>query len=91
VFAAGNVRMSRRVTNVGGSYTYARRGLGRRADGATAYIALLARIGFHGFSLDVFKPSVVFAGGFGLSLMLAFGSFVGFEATARSDGPWELR
>ena len=44
--------------------------------------AVLARNGFHGFSLDVFKPSVVFAGGFGLSLMLAFGSFVGFEATA---------
>ena len=38
--------------------------------------------GFHGFSLDVFKPSVVFAGGFGVSLMLAFGSYVGFEATA---------
>ncbi len=45
-------------------------------------VAVLARNGFHGFSLDVFKPSVVFAGGFGLSLMLAFGSFVGFEATA---------
>jgi amino acid transporter len=44
--------------------------------------AVLARNGFHGFSLDVFKPSVVFAGGFGISLMLAFGSFAGFEATA---------
>ena len=149
--------MSRRITNVGGFYTYARQGLGRRAGGATAYIAVLGynaatigifgalayfasqtsasfgvhvswqvwaliayaivavlayfevtlsakvlglalaaevltllvfdfavlgRNGFHGFSLDVFKPSVVFAGGFGLSLMLAFGSFVGFEATA---------
>ena len=30
--------------------------------------AVLARNGFHGFSLDVIKPSVVFAGGFGLSL-----------------------
>jgi hypothetical protein len=28
--------------------------------------AVLARNGFHGFSLNVFKPSVVFAGGFGL-------------------------
>src|SRR5215469_13490543 len=157
LFAAGYVRMSRRIANVGGFYTYARQGLGRRAGGATAYIALLAynaatigifgalayfasqtsasfgvhiswqvwaliayaivavlawfevtmsakvlglalaaevlillvfdvavlaRNGFHGFSLDVFRPSVVFAGGFGLSLMLAFGSFVGFEATA---------
>jgi amino acid transporter len=38
--------------------------------------------GFHGFSLEVFSPSVVFSSGFGVSLMLAFGSFVGFEATA---------
>ena len=157
LFAMGYVRMSRRIINVGGFYTYARQGLGRRVGGATAYIALLAynaatigifgalayfasqtgasfgvhiswqvwaliayaivaalayfqvtmsakvlglaltaevlillvfdfavlaRNGFHGFSLDVFKPSVVFAGGFGISLMLAFGSFVGFEATA---------
>jgi len=157
LFAAGYVRMSRRIANVGGFYTYARQGLGRRSGGATAYIALLAynaatigifgalayfasqagasfgvhiswqvwaliayaivavlayfevtmsakvlglalaaevltllvfdvavlaRNGFHGFSLDVFKPSVVFAGGFGISLMLAFGSFAGFEATA---------
>jgi amino acid transporter len=55
--------------------------------------------GFHGFSLDAFRPSTVFAGGFGVSLMLAFGSYVGFEATAlcseevpsstrsRHDGP----
>jgi amino acid transporter len=41
LFAAGYVRMSRRITNVGGFYTYARQGLGRRAGGATAYIALL--------------------------------------------------
>ncbi len=158
LFSAGYVRMSRRITNTGGFYTFARQGLGRRAGGATAYIALVAynaatvgifgalayfgsqvitalagtnvpwqicaliafvvvaalsyfevtmsakvlgvalaaevlillgfdaavliRNGFHGFSLSVFEPSVVFGGGFGVSLMLAFGSFVGFEATA---------
>jgi amino acid transporter len=42
LFGAGYVRMSRRMTNVGGFYTYAREGLGRRAGGATAYIALAA-------------------------------------------------
>ncbi|MFD5124124.1 APC family permease [Streptomyces sp. NPDC058385] len=158
LFSAGYVRMSRRIANVGGFYTFAHEGLGRRAGGATAYIALLAynvatigifgglayfgsqvltsllgapvswqlcallsfvivaalayfevtmsakilglaliaevlvllgfdatvliRHGFHGFSLGVFKPSVVLGGGFGVSLMFAFGSFVGFEATA---------
>lgn len=158
LFSAGYVRMSRRVTNVGGFYTYARRGLGTHAGGATAYIALVAynaatigifgglayfasqvitaltgvtvpwqacglisfavvaalayfevtasakvlgvalaaevvtllvfdvavlvQHGFHGFSLEVFAPSVVFGGGVGVSLMFAFGSFVGFEATA---------
>ena len=158
LFSAGYVRMSRRITNVGGFYSFARQGLGRRAGGATAYVALLAynaatigifgalsyfgsqvvtavvgvdvswqvcalasflivallayfevtmsakvlgvalaaevlillgfdaavlfQNGFHGFSLDVFKPAVVLSGGFGVSLMLAFGSFVGFEATA---------
>jgi amino acid transporter len=45
-------------------------------------IGVLIDKGFHGFSLDVFKPSIVFSSGFGVSLMLAFGSFVGFEATA---------
>jgi amino acid transporter len=45
-------------------------------------IGVLIDKGFHGFSLDVFKPSIVFSGGFGVSLMFAFGSFVGFEATA---------
>jgi amino acid transporter len=44
-------------------------------------IGVLIDKGFHGFSLDVFKPSLVFGAGFGVSLMLAFGSFVGFEAT----------
>ncbi len=157
LFSAGYVRMSRRITNVGGFYTFAREGLGRRAGGATAYIALVAynvatigvfgglayfgsqvlgqfgiaapwpvcglvavamvavlayfevtmsakvlgvalaaevlvllgfdvatlvEHGFHGFSLRVFAPSVVLGGGFGVSLMFAFGSFVGFEATA---------
>ncbi|GAA0219984.1 APC family permease [Actinomadura nitritigenes] len=158
LFSAGYVRMSRRITNAGGFYTFARQGLGRRAGGATAYVALLAYnaatigifgalayfgsevisdiagahvswqvcalafflvtavlayfevtmsakvlgvalaaevlvlLGFdaavlvhdgpRGFSLEVFEPAVVFGGGFGVSLMLAFGSFVGFEATA---------
>lgn len=45
-------------------------------------IGVLIDKGIHGFSLEVFRPSVVFSSGFGLSLMLAFGSFVGFEATA---------
>ncbi|MEU1229585.1 APC family permease [Streptomyces sp. NPDC005828] len=44
--------------------------------------AVLFRNGFHGFSLEVFEPAVVFGGGFGTRLTLAFGSFVGFEATA---------
>ncbi len=158
LFATGYVQMSRRVTNVGAFYTYAREGLGKAVGGAAAYLAVIAynagtigifgalayfahtvagsvlgidlawqwwaliafvivavlsyfevtlsakvlalallcevtallvfdvavlvTLGFHGFSLDVFRPSVVFAGGFGISLMLAFGSFAGFEATA---------
>ncbi|ATY11270.1 APC family permease [Amycolatopsis sp. AA4] len=157
LFSAGYVRMSRRIVNVGGFYTYAREGLGRHAGGATAYVALLsynaavvgifgglayfaslvvnqmglsvswqacavvcfllvavlaffevtlsakvlgfllgaevltlmvfngavlAEKGFHGFSLAVFAPSAVFGTGFGVSLMFAFGSYVGFEATA---------
>lgn len=158
LFAVGYVRMSQRMTSAGAFYTYAREGLGRRASGATAYIAVLAYNaatigilgslgyfahvvmgsvvgihlpwevwaaiafsivavlayfevtlsakvlgvallcevaillafdigvlldrGFHGFSLQVFKPSVVFGPGFGVALMLAFGSYVGFEATA---------
>jgi amino acid transporter len=45
-------------------------------------IGVLVQNGFHGFSLDVFKPSIVFGPGFGVTLMLAFGSYVGFEATA---------
>jgi amino acid transporter len=45
-------------------------------------IGVLFDKGFDGFSLAVFKPSVVFSSGFGVSVMLAFGSFVGFEATA---------
>ncbi|GAA1033309.1 MULTISPECIES: APC family permease [Amycolatopsis] len=157
LFAAGYVQMSRRITNTGGFYTYAREGLGKAAGGAAACLALvtynagtigifgslayfsdvvagqfglhlgwatwavvalaavaalsyfevtlsakalavllaaevlvllafdvavLVHNGFHGFSLSVFRPSVVFGGGFGISLMLAFGSFAGFEATA---------
>jgi amino acid transporter len=45
-------------------------------------VGVLIDKGFHGFSMDVFKPDVVFSSGFGVSLMLACGSFVGFEATA---------
>jgi amino acid transporter len=45
-------------------------------------IGVLLDKGFDGFSLAVFKPGIVFSSGFGVSLMLAFGSFVGFEATA---------
>lgn len=45
-------------------------------------IGVLIDKGFRGFSLEVFRPSLVFSSGFGVSLMLAFGSFVGFEATA---------
>ncbi|MFE5295755.1 APC family permease [Streptomyces sp. NPDC056632] len=157
LFSVGYVRMSRRIANVGGFYIFAREGLGRRAGGATAYVALLAynaatigifgsfayfsshaftellgtpvpwqlsasvgfaivavlyfevttsakvlgvalvaevltllgldaailiERGFKGFSLEVFEPSVVLGSGFGVSLMFAFGSFVGFEATA---------
>jgi len=36
LFAAGYVRTSRRIANVGGCYTDARQGLGRRAGEATA-------------------------------------------------------
>ena len=45
-------------------------------------VGVLVENGFHGFSLAVFKPSTVFGPGFGVTLMLAFGSYVGFEATA---------
>jgi amino acid transporter len=45
-------------------------------------VAVLVHHGFHGFSLQVFDPGTVFGKGFGVSLMLAFGSFAGFEATA---------
>ncbi|WP_433560445.1 APC family permease [Nocardia sp. CA-151230] len=158
LFSIGFVRMSRRISDVGGFYSFARAGLGARAGGATAYVALVAynaatigifgtvayfgsevftaltgtpvpwqicamtffaivailayfkvtlsakvlgvalaaevlallsfdgavlvRNGFHGFSFEVFSPSMVLGSGFGVSLMLAFGSFVGFEATA---------
>ena len=43
---------------------------------------VLVHNGFHGFSLDVFKPSSCSAPGSAVTLMLAFGSYVGFEATA---------
>ena len=58
LFAAGYVRMSRRITNVGGFYTYARQGLGRRAGGATAYIALLA---YNAATIGIFGALAYFA------------------------------
>ena len=157
LFGSGYVCISRRITNFGGFYSYAREGLGRLAGGGAAYLALLSynaavvgifgglayfasvvlgdlgaavpwqvcavvcfllvavlswfevtlsskvlgfllsaevlvllvfnvavlvQRGFHGFSLSVCAPSVVFGAGFGVSLMFAFGSSVGFEATA---------
>ena len=45
-------------------------------------VGVLVQNGFRGFSLSVFTPSIVFGRGFGVTLMLAFGSYVGFEATA---------
>ena len=42
LFAVGYVRMSERVTSAGAFYAYATQGLGHRAGGATAYIAVLA-------------------------------------------------
>jgi amino acid transporter len=51
LFSAGYVRISRRITNVGGFYTYARQGLGRRAGGATSYIAVL---GYKAATIGIF-------------------------------------
>lgn len=45
-------------------------------------LGVLVEKGFHGFSLDAFSPRLVFSSGFGVGMMLAFGSFIGFEATA---------
>ena len=59
LFAAGYVRMSRRIANVGGFYTYARQGLGRRAGGATAYTALLA---YNAATIGIFGALAYFAG-----------------------------
>jgi amino acid transporter len=36
----------------------------------------------HGFSFDVFRPSVLFQGAGGLALLFAANAFIGFEATA---------
>ncbi|WP_271197374.1 APC family permease [Pseudomonas turukhanskensis] len=44
-------------------------------------LAVLWDKGFHGFSLEVFNPSLVLGSGAGLSLILGLGSFIGFEAT----------
>ncbi|WP_447791946.1 APC family permease [Pseudomonas farris] len=43
--------------------------------------AVLWQKGFHGFSLAAFDPKLVMGSGAGLSLILALGSFIGFEAT----------
>jgi amino acid transporter len=45
-------------------------------------VAILAQQGFSAFTLDVFNPSVVFAGAPGIGLLLAFYTFIGFEQTA---------
>ncbi len=45
-------------------------------------VAVLLDVGFAGFSLEVFSPSSIFAGAAGISLVYAFGSFIGFEGTA---------
>ena len=45
-------------------------------------VAILAQQGFSAFTLDVFKPSAVFAGAPGIALLLAFYTFIGFEQTA---------
>jgi hypothetical protein len=73
--SASYVRMSRRITNVGGFYTYARQGLGRRAGGATAYIALLA---YNVAAIGVF------------SALTCFGSTV-VSDPAGITIPWQVR
>jgi amino acid transporter len=45
-------------------------------------IAVIARGGADGLSLDSFVPSNVFSGNLGVGLMFAVAGFVGFEATA---------
>ena len=45
-------------------------------------VAILAQQGFSAFTLDVFRPSVIFAGAPGIALLLAFYTFIGFEQTA---------
>src|SRR4051812_41089334 len=45
-------------------------------------VAILAQQGFAAFTLDVFNPSVLFAGAPGIGLLLAFYTFIGFEQTA---------
>lgn len=45
-------------------------------------LGILFSEGPKGFPLDSFSPSDVFAGAAGVSIMYAFASFVGFEATA---------
>ena len=44
--------------------------------------AILAKGGAHGLSLASFAPAHVVTGGMGSVLVLAFGAFIGFEATA---------
>ena len=45
-------------------------------------VAILLDRGASAFTLDSFSPGTVFAGASGISLMYAFASYIGFEATA---------
>ena len=75
LFAMGYVRMSRRIINVGGFYTDARLGLGRRAGGATAYIALLA---YNAATIGIFGALAYFASQTGAS----FGVHISWQVWA---------
>ncbi|WP_052665372.1 APC family permease [Nitriliruptor alkaliphilus] len=44
--------------------------------------AILAQGGADGINVESFTPSVAFDGALGVAMMFAFGSFIGFEATA---------
>jgi amino acid transporter len=45
-------------------------------------VAILADKGLGAFTLQAFNPSVIFSGAPGVALTFAFGTFIGFEATA---------
>ena len=81
-FAAGYVRMSR-ITNVGGFYTYARQGLGRRAGGATAYVALAA---YNAATIGIFGALAYFASqtsaGFGVHISWPVWALIAYAIVA---------